>query len=544
MRASKCRDLLWILVILLSVFAVAPLSYPGFFQAQSGFLPAFNAEHLSSAPYWGRVADPVRGEGKLPYLLAWPFLQLSGSGVAAVKWGYALAFVLGALGTYAWTRHWLGAQGAVLASVVYTYLPWHLSTVYVRGAFAEAWLWACWPYCLWAIDRWIESRALWGAVVGLCALAATFWIQPGLFALSIPLLAAYYALAEFRRPRPLARLAGALALSFLLLWIAGRIAPAPRQPFAGFIYPFQLISAAWGDELSFQLGLAAVGLSIVALALWAGKRSGENAAPPGPGSPALDTVDPPVSTSMHLPFSRALWFWFIALLLLILLVLPFSAFLWRATGYETLLTYPWQLLALAGMPLAFLAGSAIRLDDRLVALPAWAGLIAFVVLASYPYLSPSFTQVDPGPEPVAMFLALEPDVPPAGTLGPAALRGHPQLMLLDYQVAPPTEITPTLTLTLTWQTVEPVVEDYTVFVHVLGQGDAKAAQRDTRPCEGECPTNGWQPGAIVVDRYQLDLAPDAPPGPYRLAVGLYLLESGQRALLVGRDDGTVYLDVP
>jgi hypothetical protein len=117
-------------------------------------------------------------------------------------------------------------------------------------------------------------------------------------------------------------------------------------------------------------------------------------------------------------------------------------------------------------------------------------------------------------------------------------------MLLDYQVAPPTEITPTLTVTFTWQAVAPVVDDYTVFVHVLDQAGDKAAQRDSRPCDGECPTTSWQPGAIVVDRQQLDLSPGAPPGPYRLAVGMYLLESGERAIVVGRDDGTVVLNVP
>jgi len=34
-------DLTWILLVLLTVVAVAPLTYPGFFEAHSGFLPAF-----------------------------------------------------------------------------------------------------------------------------------------------------------------------------------------------------------------------------------------------------------------------------------------------------------------------------------------------------------------------------------------------------------------------------------------------------------------------------------------------------------------------
>jgi hypothetical protein len=152
-RLRPRPDLAWILVILLASFAIAPLAYPGFFEARTGFLPVFNVTHLPDAPSWGRLAAPFQGEGRLPYLLAWPFLHLTGSGIAAIKWGYALAFLTSTLGIYAWTRPWLGTKGGVLAAVVYTYLPWHLSTVYVRGAYAEVWLWALWPPILWAIDR-------------------------------------------------------------------------------------------------------------------------------------------------------------------------------------------------------------------------------------------------------------------------------------------------------------------------------------------------------------------------------------------------------
>jgi hypothetical protein len=526
-----------VLALLLAIFAIAPLSYPGFFQARSGFLPTFNAAHLSSAPHWelpaGR-ADPIRGEGKVPYLLAWPFFRLSGSGVLAVKAGYALAFLLGALGTYAWARRWLGARSGVLAAIVYTYLPWHLGTVFVRGAYAEAWLWAFYPFLLWAVDRWAEGHVFPAAAVGVPAFAATLWSQPGLAVLGMPLLAAYGVAVAGRRRRLLVPLAAALALSLLLAWLAGRFAAEAPVPFADhFLVPLQLLSAAWGNGLSFQLGLAAVGLSIVAVALWLGGR------PKGPeetegvretqGIPSA----PLNSSNSQASIGRALKFWLAALAVLVLLTLPLSAFLWRITGLDALVTYPWQVLVLAGSPLAFLAGSAIRLDERLAVLPAWGGLVALTILASYPYLSPRFTQVDPGPEPVALFQ-------PIGA-------SRPQIMLLDYTVrasGEPAAITPTLALTLTWQAVEPVSDDYTVFLHLLAGGDVKAAQIDSRPCGGECPTNAWQPGEIVVDRYQLAMGPDAPPGPYRLAVGLYLLATGERAAVVGRDDGTVFLDVP
>lgn len=508
---ARRRNPYWLLVAVLAVFALAPLTYPGFFEVHSGFLPAFNAAHLAEAPDWGRAPDALRGEGNLPYLLVG---RVANPPYVAVKWGYGLAFVLGALGVYAWTRRWLGDRGAVLAATVYTYLPWHLATVYVRGAYAEAWLWAFWPWLFWAADRLAERQLcsiFIGVAVGLLVIAATFWTQAGLAALAFPLLVAYSVTVPHRRLNLLA-----LPLSLLLPWFAASRATAAFVPFVDhFLYPFQLLSAAWGfgpsvpgwqDGLPFQLGVAAVGLSLVAVVLAAAHRA-----------------------AARRPVERPLCFWLVALLVLLVLTLPLASWLWRIAGFDALLTYPWQLLALAGLPLAFLAGSVVRLDERLGELPTWAGLLALVVLASYAYLSPRFTQVDPGAEPVAMFQADE--------------TAAPQLMILEAQIAPPTDITPTLTLTLTWQAVAPIEADYTVFVHLLDAGGAKVAQRDTRPCNGECPTDAWQPGAILVDRYDLSLPPGAPE-PYRLAVGLYVLESGERVAVVGRDDKTVYLDVP
>lgn len=537
MKVRLCQrlDLAWILVILLATFAVAPLAYPGFFEAHSGFLPVFNTTHLSDAPSWGQLAEPVQGEGKLPYFLAWPFHQLTGSGIAAVKWGYALAFLAGAVGIYVWSRPWLGTKGSVLAAVVYTYLPWHLSTVYVRGAYAEAWLWALWPPILWAIDRLDRQqpiRAAVGLVTGLAFLAATFWTQPGLALLAVPVLAAYAVFASKRGPRSVLHRLGILGLILLALWFLAQRLPGASPSFAEqFLAPFQLLSAGARDGLSFQLGVAAAGLGIVAVALWLSREGKAPSSQPGMGA-----ASEPEGTANCSP-GRAVWFWLASLLLLVLSTLPVSAWLWRATGFDAFLATPWQMLALSGLPLAFLSGLVIRLDDRLTTSPAWAGLVALVVLASYPYLSPSFTQVDPGAEPVALLQPVEADAP--------------QIFLLDYEVTPTTEITSSLALTLTWQAVAQVAGDYTVFVHLLAGDDAKITQVDRRPCEGECPTGTWTPGVIVRDRYELALTPKAvvgeaalaPSGPYRLAVGLYLLETGERARVIGQEDRTVVLYV-
>jgi len=402
----------------------------------------------------------------------------------------------------------------------------------VRGAYAEAWLWALWPVVLWAVDGLAGRRRWVSALVGLAALGAAFWTQAGLT--TVFFLGMCIGLFWQRRTSRWGWIA-LVVMAAVAVYVGFR-SPQPRVTLADhLVYPFQLLSPAWGfgasvpgwaDGLSFQLGLAAVGLGAAAAILKAApKRAGadDDATTPGEmgelGGIERDAVS----------FGRAFWAWVAVLTTIVLLTLTLAGPVWRVTGLDELLTYPWQLLALAGLPLAFLAGSVIRVDRRLGELPAWAGLAALVVLASYPYLAPRFTRVDPGTEPLGVVQPVGADVP--------------QILLLDAQVVPPTEITPTLTVTLTWQATEPVTGDYTVFVHLLAP-DGKVAQHDARPCDGACPTDTWQPGEIVADRHSISLGIGAPPGPYRLAIGLYLLDGGERAAIVGRDDETVFIDVP
>jgi hypothetical protein len=532
------------LALLLTVFALAPLTYPGFFQARSGFLPAFRAAGFEAAAEWDSNSPPILGlqaEGDLPYLLVQPFLALSGSGVTAIKWGYSLAILLGAAGAYAWACRWLGNRGGVLAAAVYTYLPWHLSAVYSRGAYAEAWLWAIWPYLLWSVDGLADRRrsgTLVRLTLGGALLAASFWTQAGLTSLFLLLLATYGLLthiprkAATRRPRGLAKpwlVGGLLVLGSILVLVivqvtTGGLDPVPDSFSSQFLYPFQFVVDARGEGLSFQLGTVVLGLGIVALALGASRR---HTAPSPPGG-----LRPPLGFLAG------------ALLVILGLTLPLSAWLWQATGLDELITHPWQVLALAGLPLAFLAAASVQMAPRLADLPALTGLLALVILSSYPRLAPDFTSADPGPEPVAAFQLVS-----EGQVGTEV--AAPQALLLDYAVRAPTELAPTLVLTLTWQAVAlpqqapaPADQDYTVFVHLLDAEGQKVAQRDSQPCDGACPTSHWQPGQICVDRHSLDLPAEAPPGPYRLAAGLYLAESGERAAVLGRDDGTVYLDVP
>ena len=83
-------------------------------------------------------------------------------------------------------------------------------------------------------------------------------------------------------------------------------------------------------------------------------------------------------------------------------------------------------------------------------------------------------------------------------------------------------------LTLYWQALDRVENDYTVFTHVLDSEGRLRAQKDNPPVNGLLPTSAWEAGEIIQDRYIIPLAPDLPPGEYQLEIGMYQLETGQR----------------
>lgn len=87
-------------------------------------------------------------------------------------------------------------------------------------------------------------------------------------------------------------------------------------------------------------------------------------------------------------------------------------------------------------------------------------------------------------------------------------------------------------LTLFWQRLAPIAEDYQVFVHLLGADGRVVAQTDCGPVGGLRPTSGWQEGETVVDRHGLPLPDALPPGEYELRLGLYRPAGGDRLPVV------------
>jgi hypothetical protein len=283
-----------------------------------------------------------------------------------------------------------------------------------------------------------------------------------------------------------------------------------------FVYPHQLLSSGWGwgpsiagpsDTLPFSLGLAACGLAILGWVLGRGSGSKQ---------------------------------------LLIVLVLAFLASTFAAAIWDRLpflsrsLTYPWQLLLLAGPWLAWLAGmGGQRLLERLPraaagpaadggppltasngAVPLFAALAALALLGVYGDLAPPTTSALIPDRPVAIFgqdeIALV-SAMPVGTPGPAGW----------------------VTLLVKWQALRPLSQDYTVFFHIQTADGALWGQQDAMPKGNAAPTSRWRPGQVVDDLLRVQLRAAAPiGGDYRYLLGLYQWQTGQR-LRTATDDKVV-----
>ena len=106
---------------------------------------------------------------------------------------------------------------------------------------------------------------------------------------------------------------------------------------------------------------------------------------------------------------------------------------------------------------------------------------------------------------------------------------EPGIWLIGYDIAPlPYHAGRQLRLQLYWQAEARPTEDYTVFVHVLDGAGQLVVQQDNPPVRGTAPTSAWEPGAVVVDPYDLLLPENTPPGELVLKVGLYRWPDGQR----------------
>jgi len=101
--------------------------------------------------------------------------------------------------------------------------------------------------------------------------------------------------------------------------------------------------------------------------------------------------------------------------------------------------------------------------------------------------------------------------------------GH--ILLEGYEL---TGSAQSIDLTLYWKSVEPVEENWKVFVHIVDQAGTIVAQNDSFPGKGLRWTDTWKPGEYVLDQHSILLPEALGSSEYAIIVGMYNPDTGMR----------------
>ncbi len=486
-------------VLALGVLAWAPALYPGYWQGWEGFAPVFQSVTPTALASIATTPDLWRGAGSGAFLLAQPLLLLGATPTQAIQFTFILTFILGGAGVYVWLADRLGDRGAGLAGLAYMLLPMTLATVYVRGSVTDALTLALTPLALAGLASYSDRRSLVGAAVTVLSILWLWRIQAGL-ALAVTAMLLMYALVVERGWLvAFIVLAGGAAglVSLVPLW---SVTAAPTTPFASHFVTLNTLLDAGAmigksaEHSPYQFGFMVFAGGV--FAMW--------------GAIVRRQQFPSI-------VRRLLWFSLGAAAAAIALSLAMSAPLWQLSRADQLLSYPWQALLVVA-PLLVLPLAALPLAlDELEAPVYWAVLLALVVAASLPHLTPTYTQVNPPMRPVAII-------------------GDNQVIVLEAQV---TATDDQATLKVTWQLRQPLAFDYNVFFQAL-VADEVVAQLDVQPLGEVRPATSWRPGEVLTASYTLDLS--AAPSGEKLTYyfGFYDWRDGRRLPVDGgRDDKLV-----
>jgi hypothetical protein len=434
-----------VLLVILALVPMAPLFQPGYFwQAHDARHSVYFVFELDQGirdgviyPRWqpdftfGYGYPFFNIYGPLSSYLAEAF-HLLGFGFAdSVKIVFGLSIVASGLAMYAFVRRAIGRRAGLVAAVAYMVMPYRLVDVYVRAALAEAVAYVLVPLVLWGAWAAVRRPRL-VSVLGLaCGYAALMMTHP-LTALLLTVILVFYvavlAVARLNEEQPLRQLSResllpllghlghvlAPVVAGLLLGIglsAFFILPAMTETrfvrvdqwFGGryawggdYVEFYQLFSPRWGsgtsvpgpdDSLSFQLGAVPLVLGLLGvLSLWWKAGTGPLPAPEagsGPTSRPAGGRD----TARLIAFFAALT------AVAVLLMLSASAPVWQVLPLARLVQFPWRLLAVTVVSMAFLCGAVMRAERA----QSWLGyaaviLVTLLVLGSLPYMGAEMSE--------------------------------------------------------------------------------------------------------------------------------------------------------
>lgn len=345
------------ILLLVVCLTLLPLFKPGFFDVHdptSIVRIATLSDTLKAGQFPAAWTNQLNeGFGYPLFLYYAPVFSYLGAFIKLFVPSYLLSLKLSlfilvgvaALGMYKLMRQFLGSYGALIASVSYTLLPYHASTLYVRGSYAEGVTWTLLP---WLLYFWSQKDRGYKWIVSTSLITSLFFLSHNSLPFAfIPFLLIWIFIFK---PKTLGSSALALILSvgasswFLLPVIFERglvqidkVALLTKYS-DHFLSPMQLWHSTWGyggsastgqiDGMSFMLGKFQLVLAAISLVYLGIKKS-------------LDKI---------------VIFFLATFIFYAFMTTMFSSFVWDLVSPLQILQFPWRLITFASFAVAALAG--------------------------------------------------------------------------------------------------------------------------------------------------------------------------------------------
>ena len=373
---QKFKNLIPVLLLTFLIFPTfSRLLQPGFFTMQDD-LQAFRVYEMDKCfddfqipCRW--VPDPGYQYGypqfnyypPLPYYIGAGLHRIGFQYIDSVKILFIFGYMLSAVTMFVLIKSILGTWPGLIASILYTYIPYKAVEVYVRGALSEFWAQIFFPLILWAIYKLIKTGKtkylIWFSVSS-AALATTHALMTMIF-VPVAIVWAIYWLVREKWSNLFKIIWGGLigfglSAYFILPVIFERKFAHVESMLSGyfdyrahFVSLYKLfISMEWGygssgfpnEKLNLTLGIIQwiIGLCVPAIALYKYKKEKK-----------------------------------LSILAIILSILTLgsifmihmkSSFIWAHLPFLWYLQFPWRFLAISIFLLCILAGFAIYFAGR------------------------------------------------------------------------------------------------------------------------------------------------------------------------------------
>lgn len=392
------------LFLLLPFITVISLSFiSGFSLLKPGLPPTHDGEYhvirfyefdkvLREGNLYPRWAPDLNNGFGVPlfnYVYPFPnymasFLHIfSFSFIDSFKLQMFIAGIVGAIFFYLFSKQFWGILGGMVASVFYTYSPYRLVDIYVRGSVGEVWALALFPAFLWSITKLLKEKRKIFLPISSIFLSLIIFSHNilGLMFFIFSIFYGIFLIFQSKEKKELLIKSG-LAIIFGLslsavFWLSALLEK-------GFVtglkiydvkdnFPeiYQFILPSWGtgfsssdlqNQMSFQIGIAnllGILLSIIVLIISIKKKDKK---------------------------SLLIIFFLVWFILVFFLMTKISLPVWQTIPFLNYFQFPWRFLSLEIFITSFLAGSIFLRKSKLLAF----FMIFLAFILTYNYTKPAY----------------------------------------------------------------------------------------------------------------------------------------------------------